>query len=121
MWNLSYRGSRLNGEDGNNCFGAIRVFVWPRQSIIGNKDPGDFVIAVCELSGQLLIYDRKKFENITQAEIDLALTETCQEVFNQVRPKVIDLFQWKLSILICGDMEAKMKYKTDYTIFLYLN
>jgi hypothetical protein len=51
------------------------------------------VIAVCELSGQLLIYDRKKFENITQAEIDLALTETCQEVFNQVRPKVIDLFQ----------------------------
>jgi hypothetical protein len=49
------------------------------------------------------------------------LTETCQEVFNRVRPKVIDLFQWKLSILICGDMEAKMKYKTDYTIFLYLN
>ena len=28
---------------------AIRVFVWARQNIVGNKNPKDFVIAVCEL------------------------------------------------------------------------
>ena len=91
---LIYRGNRLDRRvDDKNSFDAIRVFVWARKSVIGNKDPGDFVIAVCELSGQLLIYDRQKFESITQDEIAQALTETCQEVFDRVRPKVIDLFK----------------------------
>ena len=30
-----------------------RVIVWPRESVVGAKDPGAFVMAVCELSGQV--------------------------------------------------------------------
>ena len=30
-----------------------RVLVWPRESVLGAKDPGAFAMAVCELSGQV--------------------------------------------------------------------
>ena len=30
-----------------------RVVVWPRESVLGAKDPGAFAMAVCELSGQV--------------------------------------------------------------------
>ena len=30
-----------------------RVIVWARESVVGAKDPGAFVMAVCELSGQV--------------------------------------------------------------------
>lgn len=32
-----------------------RVVVWPRESVLGAKDPGAFAMAVCELSGQVKI------------------------------------------------------------------
>ena len=38
-----------------NRFDAIRIFVWPRKNVVGNKDPADFVVAVCELSSQVLM------------------------------------------------------------------
>ena len=31
-----------------------RVLVWPRESVLGAKDPGAFAMAVCELSGQVI-------------------------------------------------------------------
>ena len=37
------------GEEGQ----PARVLVWPRQSVLGAKDPGAFAMAVCELSGQV--------------------------------------------------------------------
>ena len=61
--------------------------------MIGNKDPADFVIAVCELSGQLLIYKERKFESITEAEICQSMQETCGRSFEEVRPKVVELFE----------------------------
>jgi hypothetical protein len=48
---------------------------------------------VCFQSGQLLIYDDAKYESISEEEISQALTETCQDVFNQVRPDVMKLFE----------------------------
>jgi hypothetical protein len=41
---------------------------------------------------QLLIYDEQKFETITEAEISLAMDETCGQTFDQVRPEVVQLF-----------------------------
>ena len=32
-----------------------RIVVWPRESVLGAKDPGAFAMAVCELSGQVKI------------------------------------------------------------------
>ena len=88
----SNRGSRF--DVGNKTsFDVIRIFVWARENVVGNKDPAAFVIAVCELSGQLLIYDRHKFESIAEDEIEVAIVETCGRVFEQIRPKVVELFE----------------------------
>lgn len=71
---------------------AIRFFVWARQSIVGSKDPGAFVTAVCELSGQILIYTRDIYERITEKDIVEAHTKTCLDTFNKVKPSVLQLF-----------------------------
>ena len=55
----------------------------------GGKDPGAFVIATCELAGHILIYDREKYDTIVWSEIVKAHEETCQNIFNIVKPKVM--------------------------------
>ena len=50
-------------------------------------------MAVCELSGQMLIYNKEAYDNITESDIVKAHTETCLETFNAVKPKILSLFQ----------------------------
>ena len=53
-------GSALDAKkDDLINYSAIKIFIWARQSIIGNKHPADFCVAVCELAGQMLIYTEK--------------------------------------------------------------
>ena len=48
-FDLAKETSEIATSHDNSEIAAIRVFVWARQNIVGNKDPKDFVIAVCEL------------------------------------------------------------------------
>ncbi|VVD02178.1 unnamed protein product [Leptidea sinapis] len=47
------RGEPLSGEGS-----AGRVFVWPRKSVVGAKQPGGFNVAACELSGWFPVYKK---------------------------------------------------------------
>jgi len=49
-----------------------RVIVWARESVVGAKDPGAFVMAVCELSGQVLLYEDSAYETITEEQVAAA-------------------------------------------------
>ena len=61
----------------------IRIIVWTREAVRGAKEAGDFVIAVCELSGQLLVYTEDKYENITEEEVVTAMRDTVLATFNR--------------------------------------
>ena len=62
----NFRGAGISGGDGSD---HIRVFVWARVSVVGAKDPGDFVMAALELSGQILVYESDKYNVITEDDI----------------------------------------------------
>merc|ERR1719186_848005 len=57
--------TRGSGLAGGSDLSHVRVFVWARDSVLGTKDPGAFVIAVCELSGQILVYQEEAL-NLSQ-------------------------------------------------------
>ena len=61
----------------------IRIIVWTREAVRGAKEAGDFVIAVCELSGQMLVYTEDKYENITEEEVVTAMRDTVLATFNR--------------------------------------
>ena len=61
----------------------IRIIVWTREAVRGAKEAGDFVIAVCELSGQMLVYTGNKYENITEEEVVTAMRDTVLDTFNR--------------------------------------
>ena len=46
------RGSASSGGDDSEWG---RVVVWARRKVVGAKDPSQFAMAVCELSGQVRI------------------------------------------------------------------
>jgi len=56
------RGTSFDGQRQGQDYDAVRVIVWARTKLVGVKDPGAFVVAVCELSGQILCYDKDKYE-----------------------------------------------------------
>ena len=87
------RGSALNDHNDFINYSVIKIFIWARQSVIGHKQPKDFCVAVCELSGQMLIYTKEAFENMTEDIIIKAHEDTCEEMFNFVKPKVVKLCQ----------------------------
>ena len=87
------RGSPFNDYNDFINYSAIKIFIWARQSVIGHKQPKDFCVAVCELSGQMLIYTKEAFENMTEDIIIKAHQNTCEEMFNFVKPNVIKLCQ----------------------------
>ena len=43
------RGSPLDDHNDLINYSAIKIFIWARHSIFGNKHPTDFCMAVCEL------------------------------------------------------------------------
>ena len=49
-------------------------------------------MAVCELSGQMLVYDKETYGNITEDQIVRAMRDTVQETHVRIRQEVMDLF-----------------------------
>ena len=70
----------------------IRIIIWARQSIFGHKNPGDFSIAVCELAGQMLIYNKEAYVKLTEETVIEAHKETCETTFQTVKEPIMKLF-----------------------------
>ena len=49
-------------------------------------------MAVCELSGQLLVYDEGKYADISEAEVVAAMEEVTQRAFSAAYTHVLNLF-----------------------------
>jgi len=73
--------------------GRARVIVWPRESVVGAKDPGAFVMAVCELSGQVLMYEDSAYETITEEQVAAAQAAATTRLYEKLSPSVEQLFE----------------------------
>ena len=73
-----------------------RIFVWSRNKIVGTKDPGAFVMAVCELAGQVLLYDEDRFKTLDEDGVSAAMAEAVRETHMKKREEIIGLFTRKL-------------------------
>jgi len=70
----------------------VRVVVWARERVEGAKAVEDFVTAVVELSGHILVYQEKKYESLCEGDIINAHTSTVQPTFNRILSSVLQLF-----------------------------
>ena len=84
------RGAGVVGGQGSN---HIRVLVWARKSVVGAMDPGEFVMAAMELTGQILVYKVEKYNNIVEEEVVKAQKEATVAVFEKLKPQVEKLFR----------------------------
>eukprot|EP00090_Calanus_glacialis_P018173 TRINITY_DN2818_c0_g1_i1.p1 TRINITY_DN2818_c0_g1~~TRINITY_DN2818_c0_g1_i1.p1 ORF type:complete len:346 (+),score=156.72 TRINITY_DN2818_c0_g1_i1:98-1135(+) len=84
------RGAGVEGGQGSN---HIRVLVWARESVVGAKDPGEFVMAALELTGQILVYEVDKYHTIIEEEVVKAQKEATVSVFAKLKPEVEMLFR----------------------------
>jgi len=82
-----------SGAEGGLACDHVRVLVWARESVVGAKDPGEFVMAALELTGQILVYEMDKYNNIVEEEIILAQKEATSVVFSNLKLKVQELFE----------------------------
>ena len=80
----------MKGGQGSNY---IRVHLWARESVVGAKDPGEFVMAAFELTGQILVYEVEKFNTIVEEEVVKAQKEATVDVFAKLNPEVEKLFR----------------------------
>jgi hypothetical protein len=87
---LFTRGAGVEGGKGSN---NIRVLVWARESVVGAKDPGEFVMAALELTGQILVYEVEKYNTIVEEEVVKAQKEATVDVFSKLNPEVEKLFR----------------------------
>jgi hypothetical protein len=86
------RGHSAENYNFTKSFEAIRIFIWPRESVIGAKSVQDFAVAVCELSGQMLIYNWEAYDAITEDIVIKAHHDTCNATFENVKKSIIALF-----------------------------
>jgi len=84
------RGAGREGGEGTDW---TRVIVWARQSVIGAKDPGDFVMAVCELSGQILVYEEQHYHTLQEEEVEQAQLASVSTVYKRIENDVKQLFE----------------------------
>ena len=84
------RGAGVEGGKGSN---HIRVLVWARESVVGAKDPGEFVMAALELTGQILVYEVEKYNTIVEEEVVKAQKDATVDVFSKLNPEVEKLFK----------------------------
>jgi len=69
-----------------------RIVVWPRESVLGAKDPGAFAMAVCELSGQVLVYEETEYESLTEDIVTAAQISATEDLYKKLTPEVVELF-----------------------------
>lgn len=50
-------------------------------------------MAVCELAGQVLIYNQDAFDNMNELKISMAQQETCTPVYRSIKPSILGLFE----------------------------
>ena len=81
------------GEEGGESTDWGRVVVWARESVIGAKDPGNFVMAVCELSGQILVYEEDHYDAVQEEEVEEAQVAATAAVYRRVQAGVKQLFE----------------------------
>ena len=86
---------KLSSTEVNHFYCPTRIFVWSRNKIVGMKDPGAFVMAVCELSGQVLLYDEEKFKTLDEDGVSAAMAEAVRETHMQKREEILRLFTGK--------------------------
>ena len=85
----------MSSIEANHFYSPTRIFVWSRNKIVGMKDPGAFVMAVCELSGQVLLYDEEKFKTLDEDGVSAAMAEAVRETHMQKREEILRLFTGK--------------------------
>ena len=85
----------MSSIEANDFYSPTRIFVWSRNKIVGMKDPGAFVMAVCELSGQVLLYDEEKFKTLDEDGVSAAMAEAVRETHMQRREEILRLFTGK--------------------------
>jgi len=71
---------------------SARVLVWPRESVLGAKDPGAFAMAVCELSGQVLVYEETEYNSLTEDMVTAAQISATENLYKKLTPEVVELF-----------------------------
>ena len=62
---------------------------------MGTKDPGAFVMAVCELAGQVLLYDEERFKTLDEDGVSTAMAEAVWETHMEKRDQILGLFSGK--------------------------
>ncbi len=86
-----FRGSSFENFDSGRA-DALRVFVWAREKLVGTKDAGAFVVAVCELAGHILCYDEARYGALEEEEVSAALRGACAGVKARVDGDVRKIF-----------------------------
>ena len=56
-------------------------------------------MAVCELSGQMLVYDHQKYLDIQEEEIVVAMQKATTNQFRRLHPDTKMLFEWMFEII----------------------
>ena len=79
----------MEGGQGSNY---IRVHLWARESVVGAKDPGKFVMAAFELTGQILVYKVDEYNTIIEEEVVKAQKKATVTVFAMLKAEVEKLF-----------------------------
>ncbi|KAL1471300.1 hypothetical protein MTO96_023754 [Rhipicephalus appendiculatus] len=69
----------------------FRVFLWARKSCYGAKDESAFNVALCELSGHLIMKNEEGYLTATEDSVSQELREFCDDTFAEVRSQVVAL------------------------------
>lgn len=84
------RGAGVDNE-GTDLYNAVRVFLWPRKPVDGEKDYAAFNVACCELAGHLPMKSRKCYEEVSEDSVVAELAAVAIDDFPQLRQEMIGL------------------------------
>ena len=83
------------------------------NSYLSPQDAGAFVMAVCELSGQMLVYSHQKYQDIDEQEIVSAMRSTTLQTFTQ-------LFDRIKHLLLGEDWWQKLFFRNKVTASFFM-
>ena len=82
------------GVEGGLGLEWVRIFVWARKKVVGTQgqEPGDFIMASFELSGQVSVFEQEKYDHIKEKEVVKMQEEATVNVFMELHSDVEKLF-----------------------------
>lgn len=83
----------ISGTSSKRSYDALRIFVWARSKHVGSRDPSAVSMAVCELGGQIMVFDQESFNNIGEEEVARAQRDVASAVFSEVKEKVAKIMK----------------------------